>query len=202
MYARAGSSVSTGRARSQTEWWWTQRRSLLYPPGWTISWRCCVSRWPHPFPRFGTPALRPATGWWSSAAVRSVCSQSTPASSAGIEVALVEPVDERRVFACRSRRGRDLRVGDEVAAYDADLAIDAVGIEPTWQAGISAVRMGGTVTIVGLGQSEGRFSVGDVVRRGITVRGHYAYTRSDFDAALEPTGRPIHRQSSGCARCR
>ena len=32
------------------------------------------------------------------------------------------------------------------------------------------------------------FAAGDVVRRGITVRGHYAYTRSDFDAALAPAG--------------
>lgn len=102
----------------------------------------------------------------------------------GIEVALVEPVDERRVFGAALGAVETFGSAAEVAGYDADLAIDAVGIEPTWQAGISAVRMGGTVTIVGLGQSEGRFSAGDAVRRGITVRGHYAYTRSDFDAAL------------------
>jgi threonine dehydrogenase-like Zn-dependent dehydrogenase len=40
------------------------------------------------------------------------------------------------------------------------------------------------VTIIGLGAAEGPMAVGDLVRRGIAVRGHYAYTRADFEAAL------------------
>ena len=66
----------------------------------------------------------------------------------------------------------------------ADIAIDAVGIEPTWQGAIAHVRTGGSVTVIGLGQAEGAVAVGDMVRRAITLRGHYAYTRADFDAAL------------------
>jgi threonine dehydrogenase-like Zn-dependent dehydrogenase len=66
----------------------------------------------------------------------------------------------------------------------ADIAIDAVGIEATWQGAIGKVRTGGSVTVIGLGQAEGAVAVGDMVRRAITLRGHYAYTRADFDAAL------------------
>ena len=46
------------------------------------------------------------------------------------------------------------------------------------------MRTGGSVTVIGLGQAEGAVAVGDMVRRAITLRGHYAYTRADFDAAL------------------
>ena len=67
----------------------------------------------------------------------------------------------------------------------ADIAIDAVGIEATWQGAIGKVRTGGSVTVIGLGQAEGAVAVGDMVRRAITLRGHYAYTRADFDAALD-----------------
>ncbi len=76
--------------------------------------------------------------------------------AAGIEVSLVEPVDRaprvRRAARCRETSPSS----DETAGLEIDLAIDAVGIQPTWQAGIAAVRMGGTVTIIGLGQAEGR----------------------------------------------
>jgi threonine dehydrogenase-like Zn-dependent dehydrogenase len=73
---------------------------------------------------------------------------------------------------------------DDPGVPEADLAIDAVGIEPTWRGAVARVRAGGTVTVVGLGQADGAVAVGDMVRRGITLRGHYAYTRVDFDAAL------------------
>jgi threonine dehydrogenase-like Zn-dependent dehydrogenase len=102
----------------------------------------------------------------------------------GIDVSLVEPLDERRRFAAVLGAQATYASPDEVVDQEFDLAIDAVGIQPTWQAGIAAVRMGGAVTIVGLGQTEGLFPAGDVVRRGITVRGHYAYTRADFENAL------------------
>jgi len=53
------------------------------------------------------------------------------------------------------------------------------------------VRSGGSVVVIGLGQAEGSMPVGDLVRRGITVRGQYAYTRADFEASLALlAGRP------------
>jgi (R,R)-butanediol dehydrogenase/meso-butanediol dehydrogenase/diacetyl reductase len=104
--------------------------------------------------------------------------------AAGIEVALVEPLNERRSIAADLGATATYVSADQAVELAVDLAIDAVGIEPTWQAAIASVRIGGAVTIVGLGQPEGVFPAGDMVRRAITVRGHYAYTRSDFDAAL------------------
>jgi threonine dehydrogenase-like Zn-dependent dehydrogenase len=102
----------------------------------------------------------------------------------GIEASAVEPVGSRRELAAELGA---TRVAAELAGAglpSADIAIDAVGIEPTWQGAIAHVRTGGSVTVIGLGQAEGAVAVGDMVRRAITLRGHYAYTRADFDTAL------------------
>jgi threonine dehydrogenase-like Zn-dependent dehydrogenase len=37
---------------------------------------------------------------------------------------------------------------------------------------------------IGLAQATGVMAVGDLVRRAITVGGHYAYLREDFEAAV------------------
>lgn len=102
----------------------------------------------------------------------------------GAHVTCVEPLRERRAVA--ERFGADVVLADaaDVPPGEADVAIDAVGIEPTWRAGIAGVRAGGRVALVGLGQADGGMPAVDLVRRGITVRGHYAYTRADFADAL------------------
>jgi L-iditol 2-dehydrogenase len=102
----------------------------------------------------------------------------------GIEVAAVEPVKERRTLARRLGASVVAASTDDDAIPEADVAIDAVGIEPTWRGAIAKVRMGGSVTVIGLGQADGGVPVGDLVRRGVSLRGHYAYTRADFAAAL------------------
>jgi threonine dehydrogenase-like Zn-dependent dehydrogenase len=102
----------------------------------------------------------------------------------GIEAIAVEPVARRRALAQRLGAADVAGTVDDLGAGRVDIAIDAVGIEPTWQAAVARVRAGGSVTVIGLGQAEGAVAVGDMVRRGITLRGHYAYTRADFDAAL------------------
>jgi threonine dehydrogenase-like Zn-dependent dehydrogenase len=102
----------------------------------------------------------------------------------GIEVAAVEPVAERRALAARLGARLVAASAADPDIPEADLAIDAVGIEPTWRGAIAKVRMGGSVTVIGLGQAEGAVPVGDLVRRGVALRGHYAYTRADFEAAL------------------
>lgn len=102
----------------------------------------------------------------------------------GIEVAAVEPVDERRALAARLGAGVVAASAGDANIAEADLAIDAVGIEQTWRDAIAKVRMGGSVTVIGLGQAAGTVPVGDLVRRGVALRGHYAYTRADFEAAL------------------
>lgn len=102
----------------------------------------------------------------------------------GARAVCVEPVDERRAVAERLGAAAVLADTAEVEPGAADVAVDAVGIEPTWRAAIAGVRAGGRVALVGLGQPEGAVPTGDLVRRGIAVRGHYAYTRRDFEDAL------------------
>lgn len=102
----------------------------------------------------------------------------------GARVMCAEPVDERRALAERLGAVAVLRDAADAAAGAADVALDAVGIEATWRAAVAGVRTGGVVALVGLGQAEGLMPVGDLVRRGVTVRGHYAYTHRDFVDAL------------------
>jgi threonine dehydrogenase-like Zn-dependent dehydrogenase len=106
------------------------------------------------------------------------------AAQLGASIVVVEPLPHRRELALRLGADEVFADASALQPGSVDAAIDAVGIEPAWSGAISAVRSGGTVSVVGLGQSEGSIAMGDIVRRGITVRGHYAYTRGDFDAAL------------------
>jgi threonine dehydrogenase-like Zn-dependent dehydrogenase len=103
----------------------------------------------------------------------------------GARVLAVEPLTHRRELAARLGADEVFADAADVPPGCADVAIDAVGIEATWRGAIAAVRAGGSVCVVGLGEAEGRIPMGDLVRRGIAVRGHYAYTRADFEAALD-----------------
>jgi L-iditol 2-dehydrogenase len=102
----------------------------------------------------------------------------------GAEPELVEPLPRRREVATALGAATAHADGSTVAAASFDVAYDAVGIEPAWRTAIGAVRRGGRATIVGLGSDEGVVPVGALVRQAITLRGHYAYTRADFDAAV------------------
>ncbi|MDQ3867841.1 MAG: alcohol dehydrogenase catalytic domain-containing protein [Actinomycetota bacterium] len=102
----------------------------------------------------------------------------------GLRTVCVEPVGERRRLAKVLGASAVLADVGDVPPAEADLAIDAVGIEATWRAGIAGVRTGGRVALIGLGQQEGTVPAADLVRRGVSLRGHYAYTREDFEAAL------------------
>jgi threonine dehydrogenase-like Zn-dependent dehydrogenase len=92
-----------------------------------------------------------------------------------------------------ARRELALRMGaqdahEDLAAVEGlglDLVIDAVGVSATAAGGIAAVRRGGSVAVLGLGAEEGTIPLAKMVRDGVRVRGHYAYTARDFEAALE-----------------
>ncbi len=103
----------------------------------------------------------------------------------GAQVVCVEPVAERRALAEQFGASEVLSETGAISPGEADFAIDAVGVEQTWRAAIGGVSSGGTVALVGLGQAEGAMPAADLVRRGVTVRGHYAYTRADFEEALQ-----------------
>jgi threonine dehydrogenase-like Zn-dependent dehydrogenase len=105
------------------------------------------------------------------------------AAATGARVIAVEPVRRRRQIALRLGAAEALEHVEDLT-HIADVAVDAVGIESTWRGAVACVRSGGSVLILGLAQAEGSRQVGDLVRRGITIRGHYAYTRADFEAAL------------------
>jgi threonine dehydrogenase-like Zn-dependent dehydrogenase len=106
-------------------------------------------------------------------------------ASKGIPVVAADPVEHRRELAVRLGAQEALADAAELEAGAYGVVLDAVGFEPTWTASVAAARSGGTVVVVGLGQAQGAMPVGDLVRRGVAVKGHYAYTRAQFVAALE-----------------
>ena len=106
------------------------------------------------------------------------------AADRGAEVVAVDPVAARRERAARLGAARVLADAQEAEGFEADVAVDAVGAEPTWRAAVSSTRTGGEIVIVGLAQDEGGMPVAELVRRSLRVRGHFAYTRAEFDEAL------------------
>jgi threonine dehydrogenase-like Zn-dependent dehydrogenase len=106
------------------------------------------------------------------------------AARGGAHVTVVDPLPVRRETALRLGAAGAVATADELEP-GASLVLDAAGFEPTWRAAIDAVRSGGTVVMLGLGQAEGVFPMAVLVRRGITLRGQFAYSRSDFARAVE-----------------
>jgi len=102
----------------------------------------------------------------------------------GADVVAVEPVAERREAARALGAPAVLETVDAIKPEAADVAVDAVGVQATWDAAIGGLRPGGELVLVGLGQATGPMPIADLVRRAIVVRGHFAYTRADFAAAL------------------
>jgi 2-desacetyl-2-hydroxyethyl bacteriochlorophyllide A dehydrogenase len=107
------------------------------------------------------------------------------AARSGAHVTVVDPVAERR----ESALALGAHVG--VAKLEAggfDLVVDAAGFEPTWRAGLAVVKSGGDIVMLGLGQAEATFPMAVLVRRGIRLRGQFAYSRADFARAVEILG--------------
>jgi 2-desacetyl-2-hydroxyethyl bacteriochlorophyllide A dehydrogenase len=110
------------------------------------------------------------------------------ASRAGGEVVAVDPLPERRLIA-QTVGAADVGASYTAAEHGAfDLVIDAAGYESTWRTGIDALRPNGELVILGLGQPEGSFPMAVLVRRAIRVRGQFAYSRTDFETALDVLG--------------
>ena len=104
------------------------------------------------------------------------------AARSGAEVTAVDPLPERRE---QARRLGSAEATAELAGDAAfDLVVDAAGFERTWRAGLAAVKSGGTIVMLGLGQAEAPFPMAQLVRRAILLRGQFAYTRADFARAL------------------
>ncbi len=102
----------------------------------------------------------------------------------GIHAVVADPVESRREVALRLGARHAVADVSALPPRSADIVLDAVGGEASWRGAIESARDGGAVVVLGLAQAEGPVPVGDLVRRGLSLRGHYAYTRGDFEAAL------------------
>jgi len=67
----------------------------------------------------------------------------------------------------------------------ADIVLDAVGVGATRRLALDLLRPGGCAVAIGLADEDTPVAYRDLVRRGLTLRGSYAYTPQDFDRALE-----------------
>jgi threonine dehydrogenase-like Zn-dependent dehydrogenase len=107
------------------------------------------------------------------------------AARSGSHVTVVDPVPERL------ENAKALGAHEAVATLDRDgfdLVVDAAGFETTWRAGLAAVKSGGDIVMLGLGQGEAPFPMASLVRRAIRLRGQFAYSRADFARAVEILG--------------
>lgn len=71
-----------------------------------------------------------------------------------------------------------------IAGHPVDLLFDAVGAEATRGLAVELLRPGGCAVMIGLATDASPVPFHTVVRRGLTVRGSYAYTPDDYDQAL------------------
>jgi 2-desacetyl-2-hydroxyethyl bacteriochlorophyllide A dehydrogenase len=62
---------------------------------------------------------------------------------------------------------------------------DAAGFSPTRQLALRLVRSGGLIVLAGLGEAETSFDCVDLIRREVRVIGAYAYSRREFQQAIE-----------------
>lgn len=67
----------------------------------------------------------------------------------------------------------------------ADVVIDASGAEPSVQAGIHALRVGGTYVQGGMGREELTFPITACCTKELTVKGSFRYSSGDYKLAVE-----------------
>jgi D-xylulose reductase len=67
----------------------------------------------------------------------------------------------------------------------ADVAIDASGAEPSVQAGIHVLRVGGTYVQGGMGKEEITFPITAACTKELTVKGSFRYGPGDYKLAVE-----------------
>jgi threonine dehydrogenase-like Zn-dependent dehydrogenase len=74
--------------------------------------------------------------------------------------------------------------GEDGPPAGVDVVFDAVGIAATRRLAVSLLRPGGCAVLIGLAADPTELEFHAVIRRGLTLRGSYAYTDGDYDAAL------------------
>lgn len=76
----------------------------------------------------------------------------------------------------------------KVTENDFDLVMDVVGIEPTRTAAIEAVKPGGVIMHIGLGNGSGQIDARKLTLGEISFLGSYCYTMSDMHEAVKALG--------------
>ncbi len=84
-----------------------------------------------------------------------------------------------------ARQGDVLATVREIAPGGCDAVIDAVGSDTTRAQAVRAVVPGGTVVFIGLHDETSPLAANHLVRQEITLRGSFAYDRSDFEQAFD-----------------
>jgi threonine dehydrogenase-like Zn-dependent dehydrogenase len=107
------------------------------------------------------------------------------AARGGARVTVVDPVPQRLDHAGALGADSAVAGADALEPGSAHLVVDAAGFEATWRAGVDVVRSGGEVVVLGLGQADAPFPMAVLVRRAISLRGQFAYSRADFARAVE-----------------
>ena len=98
---------------------------------------------------------------------------------------VLEPNDERREAAAALGASATFADPDDLrGAGEVDIAFDAVGLPVTRRLAIELLRPGGCAVLVGLAADATPLEFHAVIRRGLTLRGAYAYTDGDYDDAL------------------
>ena len=102
------------------------------------------------------------------------------------DVRIVEPNADRRAAALSAgARAVHADASELAAERNADLVIDAVGATATRRSALDIVRPGGTIVLLGLHEDETALPFHRVVRDQVALQGSFAYTDTDFAAALD-----------------
>ncbi len=101
------------------------------------------------------------------------------ASWAGV----LEPHEARRAAAAALGAHATFASAEELPR-GLDVVLDAAGADATRRLAVEHVRPGGCAVLVGLASDETSLPFHDLIRRGITLRGSYAYSDADYDEAL------------------
>lgn len=95
------------------------------------------------------------------------------------DITIVEPNADRAAYGMK-KTGLKTIAPEDAPANDYDLVIDAVGYRATREAACRAVRPGGAICHIGLGDSEDGLDIRRMTLQEITFFGSYVYTMQDF----------------------
>ncbi|CAI6067237.1 zinc-dependent alcohol dehydrogenase [Cohnella sp. JJ-181] len=113
------------------------------------------------------------------------------AAAYGIRDTVVVDLNESRLEIARELGGIAVSSPDDLPGgigEGFDAVIDAVGAEATRQRSVAAARPGGTVVFTGLHEADSRLPVNDMIRGEVGTKGAFAYSRDDFETALQWIG--------------